>query len=164
MPCRGVLKNYTFLFSKINKCPSVDTIGMMRLIVVSMVTALAIIFISQQMGGFNAYASESSPYDSGYSQGCDDAGISDPDDRYINQPEKGPAFHTEEFMSGYDNGFESCAQDSSNENCDSSYPDVCIASPPPDLNCDDVPYKNIKVQGNDPHGFDRDSDGIGCES
>ena len=50
------------------------------------------------------------------------------------------------------------------ENCDSSYPDVCIAPPPPDLNCGDVPYKNIKVVGGDPHGFDRDADGVGCES
>jgi len=62
------------------------------------------------------------------------------------------------------NGFESCEQNTSNENCDSSYPDARKASPSPNLNCGDVPYKNIKVQGDDPHGFDRDSDGIGCES
>jgi hypothetical protein len=62
------------------------------------------------------------------------------------------------------NGLESCGDDVSNENCDSSYPDVSIGSPPPALNCNDVPYKNIKVEGNDQHGFDRDSDGIGCES
>ncbi|MGC1133446.1 MAG: hypothetical protein WA941_11520 [Nitrososphaeraceae archaeon] len=70
-------------------------------------------------------------------------------------------------MSGYDDGFRSCEEDTSNENenCDSSYPDVCIPSPPPDLNCNDVPSKNIKVEGGgDPHGFDRDPDGIGCES
>ena len=53
---------------------------------------------------------------------------------------------------------------SSEENCDPSYPDVCIAPPPPDLNCDDVPYNNIRVDGSDPHGFDREGDGIGCES
>jgi hypothetical protein len=50
--------------------------------------------------------------------------------------------------------------------CDDSYPDDCIPSPPPDLNCGDegVP-NNIKVEGNDPHGFDgNDNDGIGCES
>jgi hypothetical protein len=33
------------------------------------------------------------------------------------------------------NGLESCGDDVSKENCDSSYPDVCIASPPPDLMC-----------------------------
>jgi micrococcal nuclease len=53
---------------------------------------------------------------------------------------------------------------SPDENCDPSYPDVCIVSPPPDLNCDDVPYNDIKVVGDDPHGFDREGDGIGCES
>lgn len=52
----------------------------------------------------------------------------------------------------------------SDGNCDSSYPTVCIKSPPPDLNCDDVPYKNFKVTGRDPHGFDRDNDGFGCDS
>ena len=50
------------------------------------------------------------------------------------------------------------------EKCDPSYPEVCIASPPPDLNCDDVPFKDIQVVGSDPHGFDREGDGIGCES
>lgn len=53
---------------------------------------------------------------------------------------------------------------SPDEECDPSYPDVCIAPPPPNLNCDDVPYSNIKVEGDDPHGFDREGDGIGCES
>jgi micrococcal nuclease len=53
---------------------------------------------------------------------------------------------------------------SSEDNCDPSYPDVCIASPLPELNCDDVSFKDIKVVGDDPHGFDREGDGIGCES
>ncbi len=48
-------------------------------------------------------------------------------------------------------------------NCDPSYPDVCIPSPPPDLNCGDIPYKRFTVLPPDPHGFDRDKDGIGCE-
>ncbi|MGE0389506.1 MAG: hypothetical protein AB7P13_05170 [Candidatus Nitrosocosmicus sp.] len=55
-----------------------------------------------------ALASSKSPYESGYDHGCDDAGISDPSDRYINQPEKGPSFHTSEFMNGYNSGFNSC--------------------------------------------------------
>jgi hypothetical protein len=48
---------------------------------------------------------------------------------------------------------------------DPSYPDVCIPPPPPNLNCDDegVP-SNFEVSGSDPHGFDGDNDGIGCES
>jgi len=48
--------------------------------------------------------------------------------------------------------------------CDPSYPDVCIPSPPPDLDCGEIPYKNFKVIGSDPHRFDGDHDGIGCES
>jgi len=47
---------------------------------------------------------------------------------------------------------------------DPSYPDVCIPPPPPDLDCGDIPYRNSRVVGGDPHRFDRDRDGIGCES
>lgn len=49
-------------------------------------------------------------------------------------------------------------------NCDSSYPNVCIPSPPPDLNCPDIAYEDFKVLPPDPHGFDKDGNGIGCES
>lgn len=49
-------------------------------------------------------------------------------------------------------------------NCDPSYPDFCIPSPPPDLNCKDIPHKNFTVLPPDPHKLDRDKDGIGCES
>ena len=49
-------------------------------------------------------------------------------------------------------------------NCDPSYPDVCIPPKPPDLNCGDIPYKRFTVLQPDPHKFDGDKDGIGCES
>jgi hypothetical protein len=49
-------------------------------------------------------------------------------------------------------------------NCDPSYPGVCIPPPPPNLNCPDVGYEDFAVQGRDPHGFDGDNDGVGCES
>lgn len=48
-------------------------------------------------------------------------------------------------------------------NCDPSYPTVCIPPPPPDLDCKDIPYKRFTVLPPDPHGFDGDHDGIGCE-
>jgi hypothetical protein len=48
------------------------------------------------------------PYKSGYSHGCSDAKISETSKRYINQPGKGPSYHTSEFMRGYNDGFESC--------------------------------------------------------
>lgn len=50
-------------------------------------------------------------------------------------------------------------------NCDPAYPTVCIPSPPPDLDCKDIPYRKFTVLPPDPHGFDgKDQDGIGCES
>jgi len=47
--------------------------------------------------------------------------------------------------------------------CHPSYPDVCIPPPPPDLDCRDIPYRRFRVLPPDPHRFDRDGDGIGCE-
>lgn len=51
------------------------------------------------------------------------------------------------------------------EDCDPSYPTVCI---PPvsvvgDLDCDDLDVWYFEVVDPDPHGFDGDYDGIGCE-
>ena len=51
-----------------------------------------------------------------------------------------------------------------NRYCDPSYPTVCIPPPPPDLNCPDIPYRNFQVLPPDPHKFDRDGDGYGCEN
>jgi micrococcal nuclease len=48
--------------------------------------------------------------------------------------------------------------------CDASYPAVCIPPYPPDLDCGDIPDRRFEVVPPDPHGFDGDSDGIGCES
>ncbi len=48
--------------------------------------------------------------------------------------------------------------------CDPSYPDVCIPPPPPDLDCADVRWDHFRVVPPDPHGFDGDHDGIGCET
>jgi hypothetical protein len=48
--------------------------------------------------------------------------------------------------------------------CDPSYPTVCIAPPPPDLDCGYIPYRNFKVLPPDPDRFDGDHDGIGCET
>ena len=49
-------------------------------------------------------------------------------------------------------------------NCDPAYPTVCIPPPPPDLDCSDISYRNFKVLAPDPHHFDSDGDGVGCES
>jgi len=52
----------------------------------------------------------------------------------------------------------------SQSQCDSSYPSVCIPPYPPDLDCGEIGYSNFRVIQPDPHRFDGDKDGIGCES
>ena len=49
-------------------------------------------------------------------------------------------------------------------NCDSSYLDLCIPLPPPDLDCKDVKESNFTVRRSDQHRFDGDQDSVGCES
>jgi len=52
--------------------------------------------------------------------------------------------------------------------CDPSYPTVCIPPPPPDLDCGDIRFADFRVDWSapnpDPHRFDGDHDGIGCET
>ena len=48
-------------------------------------------------------------------------------------------------------------------NCSPAYPNVCIPEPEPDLDCGEISYRRFKVLPPDPHGFDSDGDGIGCE-
>ncbi len=63
--------------------------------------------------------------------------------------------------------------DCEQKECDPSYPENCIPSPPPDLDCDqdgdlqvdEISFHDFKVNRPDPHGFDGiDNDGIGCET
>lgn len=48
--------------------------------------------------------------------------------------------------------------------CSPAYPDVCIAPAPPDLDCKHIPHRRFRVLPPDPHRFDGDKDGIGCEA
>lgn len=48
--------------------------------------------------------------------------------------------------------------------CDPAYPTVCIPSPPPDLDCGEIRHRNFRVLPPDPHRFDADKDGVGCET
>jgi hypothetical protein len=143
------------------------TVSFLALSVVSLVTASA---------------SSKSPYESGYDHGCDDADISDPNDRYINQPEKGPSFHTNEFMRGYNDGYDDCSGGGngeyndpcnyhglyicdSNGNCDSErfdcLSDDCVNGQPATTGqCegDDEPYDN-----NDSGSDSNSDDGSGSD-
>jgi hypothetical protein len=48
-------------------------------------------------------------------------------------------------------------------NCDPSYPTICIPVGIGDLDCGEIPYRRFTVVGSDPHRFDGDNDGVGCE-
>ncbi len=50
----------------------------------------------------------------------------------------------------------------SGSNCSSCY-SVCIPNYPPDLDCGQIQYCQFRVYSCDPHGFDGDGDGWGCE-
>jgi hypothetical protein len=68
-----------------------------------------------------------------------------------------------------DNGAEQAApraraERQPDQNCGRAYPDLCVPQPPPDLDCRDVTERDFRVLPPDPNDFDRDSDGIGCES
>jgi hypothetical protein len=47
--------------------------------------------------------------------------------------------------------------------CDPSYPTLCLQSFP-DLDCGEITARRFPVVPPDPHGFDGDGDGVGCES
>lgn len=48
------------------------------------------------------------------------------------------------------------------QQCEPSYPGICVP-PGPDLDCAEIDDRNFSVPGDDPFGFDRDGNGIGCE-
>lgn len=50
------------------------------------------------------------------------------------------------------------------QDCHPSYPEVCIPPAPPDLDCGQIGDRRFAVIGEDPHGFDGNHDGVGCES
>lgn len=48
--------------------------------------------------------------------------------------------------------------------CDPNYSGACIPAYPPDLDCGEITARRFQSIGSDPHRFDRDKDGIACES
>jgi hypothetical protein len=43
--------------------------------------------------------------------------------------------------------------------CDQSYPNVCIPSPPPELTYEEFKYRNLHVTGSAPLGIDENNNG-----
>ena len=61
-------------------------------------------------------------------------------------------------------GVHKVSRTSKKKDCDPSYPTVCLRPGPPSLSCRDIGFANFPVVGRDPHGFDRNGNGIGCET
>jgi micrococcal nuclease len=80
--------------------------------------------------------------------GCDAENVELPNSRISQEPDVGGDDEEEKISTS----------------CDSAYSGVCIPPPPPDLDCKDISDKNFNVRSPDPHNFDGDSDGIGCET
>jgi len=60
----------------------------------------------------------------------------------------------------------SSESETSKYNCDHiSYPGagICIPKAPPIITCDDIEFTHFTVFPPDPHGFDPDGNGVGCE-
>ena len=49
------------------------------------------------------------------------------------------------------------------QGCEPAYPDFCVPPAPPDLDCGDIPGRRFTVLAPDPHGFDGDGNGVGCQ-
>ena len=57
-----------------------------------------------------------------------------------------------------------CRRPSPAGDCDPSYPTLCIPIGSPDLDCGDITERRFPVLPPDPHRFDGNDDGVGCES
>lgn len=76
----------------------------------------------------------------------------------------GPFIQSGMGSGGSSSGGNSSGSGGGGSSCDPHYPTVCIPPYPPDLDCKDVPYRRFTVIQPDPHRFDGDFDGVGCES
>jgi hypothetical protein len=73
--------------------------------------ATALVIVTAASSSFmivQSVMAKGTPFQAGYDHGCSDAKLRITD-RYINQPSKGPSFHTGEFMNGYNAGFSTCS-------------------------------------------------------
>jgi hypothetical protein len=91
----------------------------------------------------------------------------DGQEQQVQEQEQQESDNQNQTLSGAqeDSGQTQDSQSDSNpqERCDSSYPEICITTYSAKLSCGDIPFRNFKVLLPDPHGFDSDGDGIGCE-
>jgi len=85
-------------------------------------------------------------FNSGYTHGCSDAKIQNDSERYIDQPGKGPIYHTSDFMDGYYQGFDYCSTTATNNaSYNSGYQHGCN-----DAKIDNISKRYINQLGNGP--------------
>lgn len=48
--------------------------------------------------------------------------------------------------------------------CGPNFAGACVPLYLPDINCPQIPAKNLQVIGYDPHGLDGDNGRVGCEA
>lgn len=68
-----------------------------------------------------------------------------------------------DFRRGNKSSRQQSVEQTQSKECDAAYPDFCIPVGSPDLDCGEISQRNFTVLQPDPHGFDRDKDGVGCE-
>jgi hypothetical protein len=126
--------------------------------------AAVIIIIFLFVIGVGAYSSTKQPTTQTSSNLETSSNLGSPSEQSTSPSSSGSPSEKSTSASPPSSGYSEPESSSGSANCDPSYPDFCISSPPPDLDCPDVSGKRFTVSGSDPHGFDRDGDGVGCES
>lgn len=95
-------------------------------------------------------------YDAGYSDGQNTGYLTGRD-----------AGYDDGYASGYGDGYDDAYSEAASEYTpyyDAPVIESFVPRGRPDMDCSDIGYSDFPVFGDDPHGFDRDGDGIGCES
>jgi micrococcal nuclease len=102
------------------------------------------------------------------SAGAGEVRIYPPDDRYadwlmLRESQARAAGHG--MWSACDEPTSAASMGIASSSCDPAYPTVCIRplNPGGDLDCADIPHRRFQVLPPDPHNFDGDGNGIGCE-
>lgn len=115
------------------------------------------------------FSSGCSSYDSPDSETSDSSYSSETSDSSSDSEESDISSENEDTNDGSDSedaseldSEDSSEPDSEDSECEDGY-SPCVPKYPPDLDCADI-GEQVEVTGSDPHGLDRDSDGVGCES
>jgi len=102
----------------------------------------------------------------GYNEGYDEGyGHADAGRPYDNSDNDSPGSVGDDDAGTLDSSAGAASEpDGDGAACDPNYAGACVPAGVGDVNCPDVPGKDVRVVGEDVHGLDREGDGIACES